>query len=81
MSVLATTREKLSSRFPTRFDTDQHVQSHQITRSLKFKKRDCIINVAKTKALISCAVTGHELLHEKTNYFHRRKQRRRSAVQ
>ena len=45
---------------PTRSDTNQDVQSQKQARNLKFhikeKERDCTICVAKTKALISCAV-------------------------
>ena len=45
-------------RFLTRSYTNRPVQSQKKARSLKFKKkRDCTICVAKTKALISCAVT------------------------
>ena len=40
-------------------DTIPPVQSQKQARSLEFwKNRDCTIFVAKTKALISCAVTG-----------------------
>ena len=44
----------------TRSDTNQPVVSQEKARSFKFgfmKKRDCTICVAKTKALISFAVT------------------------
>ena len=47
--------------FPTRSDTNRSVQPQKMATSLKFglkKKRDCTIHVAKTKALISCAVQG-----------------------
>ena len=45
--------------FPTRSDTNQAVQSHKQARSLKFRtQRKCSIRVAKTKALISFAVTA-----------------------
>ena len=47
---------------PTRSHTNQAVQPYKITRGLKFriyvKSRDCTIYVAKTKSLISCAVTA-----------------------
>ena len=46
---------------PTRSDTNQPVQSQKQARSLIFwitEKRDCAIRVAKTKALISFAVTA-----------------------
>ena len=41
-------------------DTNQAVQSQKLeTRNFRIKqKRDCTIRVAKTKALISCAVTA-----------------------
>ena len=45
---------------PTRSDTNQDVQSQKQARNLKFrieeKERDCTMGVAKTKAVISCAV-------------------------
>ena len=47
--------------FPDRSDTNQAVQSQKRARSLNFgfkKKRKCTIRVAKTKALISFAVTA-----------------------
>ena len=47
--------------FPTWFDTNQAVQLQKMVRGLKFgfrKKRDCTVHVAKTKALISFAVTA-----------------------
>ena len=45
--------------FLNRSDTNQAVQSQKQARSLKFrKKRKCTIRVAKTKALISFAVTA-----------------------
>ena len=47
--------------FITWFDTNQAVQLQKMARGLKFrilKKRDCTIYVAKTKALISFAVTA-----------------------
>ena len=54
--------ENQSSGFPTRSDTNRHLQSQKQARSLKFgfkkKKRKCSIRVAKTKALISFAVTA-----------------------
>ena len=50
-----------TSWVPTRPDTNRAVQSKKKSRSLKFrihkKKRNCTIRVAKTKALISSAVT------------------------
>ena len=53
-------RENQSSGFPTRSDTDWPVQSQKKSRSLDFgfkKKINCTIRVAKTKVLISFAVT------------------------
>ena len=48
-----------SSGFLTRSNTNRTVQPQKMARGLKFrKKRDCTICVAKTKALISCAVTA-----------------------
>ena len=45
--------------FLDRSDTNRSVYSQKIARSLKFrKKRNCTIRVAKTKALISFAVTA-----------------------
>ena len=47
--------------FPNRSDTNQAVQSQKMARSLNFgvkERRNCIIRVAKTKALISFAVTA-----------------------
>ena len=57
--------------FPNRSDTNQAVQSQKQARSLKFssyvERRNCTIRVAKTKALISFAVTdcwfSHEVAH------------------
>ena len=47
--------------FPNRPDTKWHAQSQKQARCLKFrfkkKKRKCTIRVAKTKALISFAVS------------------------
>ena len=44
--------------FPNRSDTNRAVQAQKrAARSLKFRKRNCTIQVAKTKALISFAVT------------------------
>ena len=53
---------------PTRSDTNRAVQSQKQARSLKFRIKeeerlyypccDCTIRVAKTKVLISCAVTA-----------------------
>ena len=46
--------------FPNRSDANQPLQLQKQARNLKFgfkKKRDCTIPVAKTKALISFAVT------------------------
>ena len=57
-------RENRSSGFPTRCCTNWPVQSLKQARSLKFlidtyyEKRNCTIRVAKTKALISYAVTA-----------------------
>ena len=48
-------------KFPTRSDTNRAVQSLNMVRGLKFgfrKQRDCTFYVAKTKVLISCAVTA-----------------------
>ena len=40
-------------------NTNRPVQLQKITGTLKFrKKRNCTIRVAKTKSLISCAVTA-----------------------
>ena len=51
-------RENLSSGFLTRSNTNRAVQPQKITIGLRFgKSRDCTIYVAKTKVLISCAVT------------------------
>ena len=50
-----------SSGFSTRSDTNQAVRPQKMARSLKFgfrKLRDCTIRKAKTKALISFAVTA-----------------------
>ena len=51
--------------FQTRFDTNRAVQSWKKIRSLKFQIKEevqvCTIGVAKTKALISCAVTALRL--------------------
>ena len=47
--------------FPTCSDANQAVQLQKMVRGLKFrirKKWDCTIYVAKTKALISFAVTA-----------------------
>ena len=52
------TRENRSSGFPTRSDTNRPVQSQKQARSLTFRKRNCTVRVAKTKALISFAVTA-----------------------
>ena len=52
---------KLTFWFSTRSDTNRAVQSQKMARGLNFgfrKKRDCTIYVAKTKALISFAVTA-----------------------
>ena len=56
----------MSLGFPTRSDTNRAVQPQKTVRGLKFQdlgsryvdKRDCTIYIAKTKALISCAVTA-----------------------
>ena len=42
---------------PTRSDTNRPVQAQEMARRLK-KKRDSTVHVAKTKALISFAVTA-----------------------
>ena len=47
--------------FPNRSDTNRSVQSQKMARSLKnfgFRKGNCTILVAKTKALISFAITA-----------------------
>ena len=47
--------------FPTGSDTNQAMQSQKMARGLKFrikKEEGCTIRVAKTKALISFAVTA-----------------------
>ena len=45
--------------FPIRSDTNQAVQPQKMAWNIGFrKKRDCTLCVAKTKALISCAVTA-----------------------
>ena len=49
--------------FTTRSDTNRAVQPQKMARGLKLwiqdvVKRDCTIYVAKTKVLISCAMTG-----------------------
>ena len=52
----------MSSGFPTRSDTNQTVQPQKIVRILKIwirEKRECTIEVAKTKALIGFAVTAN----------------------
>ena len=43
---------------PTRSDTNRAVPPQKMARSLKFRVWDSIIYLAKTKALISCAVTA-----------------------
>ena len=49
--------------FRTRSNTNQAVQLQKMSGGLKFrKKRDCTIYVAKSKALISCAVTSQLIL-------------------
>ena len=58
----AASQEILYSGFPTRFDTDCAVQPQKMPRGLNFgfrNKRDWAIYVAKTRALISCAITAH----------------------
>ena len=49
----------MSSGFPTRSDTNRAVQPQKIIRGLKFRIKEVegLYDVAKTKALISCAVT------------------------
>ena len=50
---------KSSIWVPTRSDTNWPAQSQEQARSfLRFKKMDCSIRVAKTKALISCSLTA-----------------------
>ena len=51
-------RQNLSSGFPTRSNTNLAVQSQNMSRGVKFgsKKREYTFYVAKTKALISCAI-------------------------
>ena len=44
--------------FPNRSDTNRPVQAQKRAGSLKFQVRNCTIRVAKTKALISFAVTA-----------------------
>ena len=60
--IWATTSENRSSGFPTRSDTNRAAYSHRRwleTWNFGFRKqRDCTIQVAKTKALISFAVTA-----------------------
>ena len=51
-------QENRSLGFPTRFDTNWLVQSQKKARSLKFFILKKVILVAKTKALISFAVTA-----------------------
>ena len=58
--MLATSRENLSPGFPTRSDTNRTVQRQKMASCLIFRileVEDCTIYVAKTKALMSCAVT------------------------
>ena len=53
-------RENRSSGFMTRPDMNDlysHVKRLEAC-NFKFKKRDCAIQVAKSKALISCAITA-----------------------
>ena len=52
-------RKPVFSGFQTRFDTNQAVQPKKIARGLKFPilEVEKLYYVAKTKALISCAVT------------------------
>ena len=50
-------REKRSTGFPTRSGTKRPVQLQKMAISLKFWIY-CTISLAKTKALISCAVTA-----------------------
>ena len=52
--------ENWSSGFPTRSDTNRSVQPQKMARSLK-KKRNSIICVAKTKAVVSFAVSKADL--------------------
>ena len=53
--------KNVSSVFPIRSDTNQAAQPPKMARGFKFrirKKRACTFYVAKTKALISCAVAA-----------------------
>ena len=50
-------RENWSSGFPTRYDTNRAVRWLEAGNAGSRKKRDCTIQVAKTKALISFSVT------------------------
>ena len=59
--IRAFLRENRSLGFPTRSDTNQAVQQQKMARGLKFwieEVEGCSIHVAKTKALISFAVTA-----------------------
>ena len=59
--MLSRVMRKQTFWFPTWSDTNQAVQPQKIARVLKFqirKLRDCTTYVAKTKALISFAVTA-----------------------
>ena len=56
-----TSRDVRKPGIPTRSDTNRAVQPQKMVRDFKFrirKYRDCTICVAKTKVLISCAVTA-----------------------
>ena len=66
-------RENWSSGFPITSDTNQLVESQKKVRSFKFGKRwrrNCIIRVAKTKVLISCAVTAFVFAYAKVWFSH-----------
>ena len=59
ISLLRRVMRKPTFWFPTWSDTNQAVQLQKMARGLKFfRKRDRTIYVAKTKALISLAVTA-----------------------
>ena len=50
--------ENQSSGFPAKSDTSNH-RRYLDARNFKFNKtRNCIVHAAKTKAIISCAVTA-----------------------
>ena len=54
-------REETGLRFPTRSDINGSVLSQKTAIAINYgfeKRRDCTFLVAKTKALICCAVTA-----------------------